>query len=82
MSVLKDEGKSEYLDERAVPPAADDYDLGYEDPRVKRIKRKVDLRLSAILSLMYVVNQIDRTNLPNAMIAGMDKDLNLVVGNR
>jgi hypothetical protein len=37
-----------------------------EDPRIKAIKWKVDLRLSAILAVMYVVNQIDRTNLPNA----------------
>lgn len=39
-----------------------------EDPRVDKIKRKVDLRLSAILALMYIVNQIDRTNLPNAYV--------------
>jgi hypothetical protein len=37
-----------------------------EDPRLRRIKWKVDLRLSVILALMYIVNQIDRTNLPNA----------------
>ena len=40
--------------------------VDHEDARVKRIKRKVDLRLSAILALLYCVNQIDRTNLPNA----------------
>lgn len=38
-----------------------------EDPaRLKKIKRKVDIRLSAILALMYCVNQIDRANLGNA----------------
>ncbi|PPJ60117.1 hypothetical protein CBER1_03121 [Cercospora berteroae] len=56
-------------------------DEGWEDPRVKQIKRKVDIRLSAMLALMYIVNQIDRNNLPNAVIAGMDDDLNLI-GNR
>lgn len=41
-------------------------DPDWEDPRVKAIKWKVDVRLSAVLALMYIVNQIDRTNLPNA----------------
>lgn len=29
-----------------------------EDPRVKKIKRTVDLRLSVMLALMYIVNQV------------------------
>lgn len=33
---------------------------------VQKLKWKVDKRLSAILALMYVVNQIDRSNLGNA----------------
>lgn len=41
-------------------------DPNWDDPRAKKIKRKVDIRLSVILALMYIVNQIDRTNLPNA----------------
>ncbi|KAI5359824.1 Putative major facilitator superfamily, MFS transporter superfamily [Septoria linicola] len=61
--------------------ALQDDDFWKEDPRIKQIKRKVDIRPSAILALMYIVNQIDRTNLPNAVIAGMDESLNLV-GNR
>jgi hypothetical protein len=35
-----------------------DAELSGEDPRVKKIKRKVDLRLSVILALLYIVNQI------------------------
>lgn len=34
--------------------------------RLKKVIRQVDIRLSAILALMYCVNQIDRTNLPMA----------------
>lgn len=36
-----------------------------EDVRVKRIKRKVDLRLSLVLALMYVVNQVRREDTYN-----------------
>lgn len=52
-----------------------------EDPRIKRIKWKVDMRLTSMLALMYCVNMVDRTNLPNAAIAGMKTDLNMT-GNR
>ena len=37
-----------------------------DSARLRKIKRKVDFRLSAVLALMYCVNQIDRTNLPMA----------------
>jgi hypothetical protein len=41
-------------------------DIGKDSPRVKAIRWRVDLCLSAILALMYIVNQVDRANLPNA----------------
>lgn len=68
MDNSKDYEKTEYLDERSPPPNdhAVDWELEQENPRLKKIKRKVDLRLSLILALMYIVNQIDRTNLPMA----------------
>ncbi|KAF9894595.1 hypothetical protein FE257_006483 [Aspergillus nanangensis] len=51
--------------------------LEYDEATVKRIKRKVDLRLCLVVSLMYTVCQIDRTNLGNAVVAGMGKDIDL-----
>jgi len=33
---------------------------------VRRVKRKVDWRLTPVLALMYIINQIDRSNLGNA----------------
>ncbi|SMR52333.1 unnamed protein product [Zymoseptoria tritici ST99CH_3D1] len=59
--------------EKHLSPA--ESDPSWEDPRVKAIKRKVDVRLSATLAAMYIVNQIDRSNLSNAVIAGMDDTL-------
>lgn len=63
----KEPVESEHLEKQ--PKATDDLALAaaeWEDPRVAKIKRRVDIRLSVILALMYIVNQIDRTNLPNA----------------
>ncbi|EXJ61414.1 uncharacterized protein A1O5_11729 [Cladophialophora psammophila CBS 110553] len=48
----------------------------------KRIKRKLDLRLLPILSAIYTMALVDRTNLGGARIAGMDEATGLDVGNR
>ena len=44
--------------------------------------RKIDFRLLPVLATIYSFALIDRVNLPNARIAGMDVDLELSVGNR
>jgi MFS family permease len=49
-----------------------------DDARVPAIKRKVDIRICAVLGALYVINQIDRINLGTAKVAGMDKSLKLV----
>lgn len=45
-------------------------------------RRKIDYRMLPILGLMYSISLIDRTNLGLALVAGMQKDLGLAVGNR
>ncbi|KAL8917054.1 MAG: hypothetical protein Q9208_008170 [Pyrenodesmia sp. 3 TL-2023] len=49
----------------------------FTDAEVKRVVRKVDIRLVPLCGLMYCVSLLDRTNLSNAAIAGMTKELNL-----
>lgn len=44
--------------------------------------RRVDLRLLPILGVMYSISLIDRTNLGLALVAGMQEDLGLDVGQR
>jgi len=34
------------------------------DPRIKAIKRKIDIRLVLILGLLYTVSVLDRVNVP------------------
>jgi len=57
---------------------------GYKDVLVelpkeegRRILRKVDVRLVPVLALLYLVAFIDRSNIGNAKIAGLAKDLDL-----
>jgi len=43
----------------------------------RRITRKIDFRLVPMCGVMYCVSLLDRTNLSNAAIAGMTKELKL-----
>ena len=44
--------------------------------------RRIDFRLLPILGLMYSISLIDRTNIGLALVAGLQKDLRLDIGNR
>ncbi|KAK3646259.1 hypothetical protein LTR56_008610 [Elasticomyces elasticus] len=49
----------------------------YNDAETKRILRKVDLRLLPVLALLYVLAFLDRSNIGNARVAGMNTELGL-----
>lgn len=44
----------------------------------RKIVRRVDVRLVLVLGALYAVSLMDRTNLGNAVIAGMAVDLKLI----
>ncbi|KAL2813418.1 major facilitator superfamily domain-containing protein [Aspergillus granulosus] len=52
------------------------------DSEKKRIIRRIDFRLLPILGVMYSISLIDRTNLGLALVAGMQEDLGLAIGDR
>jgi MFS family permease len=47
-----------------------------------KVIRKVDYRLIPILGVLYSVSGIDRVNLSNARVAGMNEDLRFDIGDR
>nr|XP_018262216.1 uncharacterized protein I303_05232 [Kwoniella dejecticola CBS 10117]OBR84374.1 hypothetical protein I303_05232 [Kwoniella dejecticola CBS 10117] len=47
-----------------------------EEARVKVIKRKIDLRMIAIV-VIYIMNQLDRSNMPAARLKGFQSDLKM-----
>lgn len=57
-------------------------DVLADQSAVRRLVRKLDFRLLPCLAMTYSFALIDRVNLPNARIAGMDDDLALSVGDR
>ncbi|PGH10718.1 hypothetical protein AJ79_05309 [Helicocarpus griseus UAMH5409] len=55
---------------------------GIDEAHQKRVIRRIDLRLLPILGLMYSISLVDRTNLGLALVAGMQTDLGLAIGDR
>lgn len=52
----------------------------FDEAEQKRIVRRIDFRLVTLVGLMYCVSLMDRTNLSNAAIAGMNVELKMVTG--
>ncbi|KAI8930801.1 hypothetical protein NX059_011824 [Plenodomus lindquistii] len=80
-----DEYKTETLqkEKNSVPLSNDtSSDVIYDEIEEKRLLRKVDWRLLPILGALYSIALIDRTNISNARVAGMGRDLSLQIGDR
>ncbi|KAI9845003.1 MAG: hypothetical protein M1837_005147 [Sclerophora amabilis] len=52
-------------------------DHPYTEAEEKALVKKIDLYLLPTIWLMYLLSYVDRTNIGNAKIAGMQEDLNL-----
>ncbi|KAK7430521.1 hypothetical protein QQZ08_003040 [Neonectria magnoliae] len=61
--------------DRALVQALREYQPGTAEE--KKLVRKIDCFLMPILWIMYILNYIDRTNIGNAKIAGMQTELEL-----
>ncbi|KAF9081307.1 hypothetical protein BGX23_001031 [Mortierella sp. AD031] len=56
---------------------AQDHDFHPDPAVIARLRRKIDWNLLPLLSLMYLFSFLDRVNIGNAKVAGLEKDLNL-----
>ncbi|KAF8903161.1 major facilitator superfamily domain-containing protein [Gymnopilus junonius] len=59
--------------EKGSISAADDFDT----PEDRALVRKIDLRLIPVLTLLYLLSFLDRTNIGNAKILGLTTDLHV-----
>ncbi|KAH7383871.1 major facilitator superfamily domain-containing protein [Pyrenochaeta sp. MPI-SDFR-AT-0127] len=75
----RDDKKIEDLNEKTSTASGEleAQQVEYDEKEAQRVLRKVDLRLVPMLSLLYLVAFIDRSNIGNAKIAGMTTDLNM-----
>lgn len=61
-------------------PARAEYEallLRFGEDRTKKLIHKIDWRLMPALSVLYLVSYMDRTNIGNARLLGLERDLNL-----
>ncbi|EFW17244.1 hypothetical protein D8B26_003972 [Coccidioides posadasii str. Silveira] len=70
---------TEKRDEFVLPELQEYHDLRakFDENRVKSLLRRVDIRLMPPLAILYLVAFIDRSNIGNARLQGLEKDLNL-----
>ncbi|KAI1912113.1 hypothetical protein LOZ53_004503 [Ophidiomyces ophidiicola] len=52
-------------------------DEDFSDVDEKKVLRKMDIRLIPMLALLYLLSFLDRGNIGNARLEGLEKDLNL-----
>jgi MFS family permease len=52
-------------------------DEAWRQDQTKKLLRKVDIRLLPILVIMYLLNFLDRSNLAQARLGGIEKDLGM-----
>ncbi|KAF9894341.1 hypothetical protein FE257_007844 [Aspergillus nanangensis] len=77
---LKDVGfpeeKRQYID-RGLSPEEADFLLSLSDKEKDKIYRKVDIRLVPMLALLYLIAHLDRANIGNAKIEGIEAELGM-----
>ncbi|KAH7194378.1 major facilitator superfamily domain-containing protein [Fusarium oxysporum] len=61
-----------------LSPEGAEFMRRYEGKTGKKVVKKIDFRLLPIMVVLYLLAHIDRGNIGNAKIEGMDKDLDLV----
>lgn len=49
----------------------------FDEKATARLVRKIDLRLLPFLALLYLLSFLDRTNIGNARLAGLEKSLKM-----
>lgn len=52
-------------------------DLGFDEKLTKKLVRKIDVYLVPFLSLLYLLSYLDRTNIGNARLGGIEADLGM-----
>lgn len=79
---VKDVEKHQHIQVEDSPDIKDQVSAGehlpvYDDKNTAKLLRKVDFRLLPMLTTLYLLSYLDRGNIGNARVAGMNQELNL-----
>lgn len=72
-----EEGKAGFPAEDEGKGSSSNDFIHYDDAETKKVLRKIDWRLLPVLGLLYLLSYLDRGNIGNAKVAGMNVDLGL-----
>lgn len=77
---LKEKSRSGYVYDQEVTATTTDDDgvPSSSHPMEARILRKMDMFLIPLMAMLYFLSNLDKSNIGNAAVAGLSKDLNLV----
>ncbi|KAF1836160.1 MFS general substrate transporter [Decorospora gaudefroyi] len=70
--------KGVIVQDTPVSPTDSTLEPPFDRAAERRLLRKLDFRILPVLWILYLVNFIDRANIGNAKIQGMEKELNLI----
>ncbi|KAF2456668.1 major facilitator superfamily transporter [Lineolata rhizophorae] len=73
--VVAEEVKSSALQVETIEANAGS--VGYDEKSTRRLLRKIDVVLIPFLALLYLLSFLDRSNIGNARLAGLEEDLGM-----
>ena len=68
ITVLEDNGDESSMNEAEVI---------YDEKMTKKLVRKIDWHIMPVLVILYLLSFLDRTNIGNARLANLEKDLGM-----
>lgn len=63
--------------ENSESASASSQEIGFDKKATSRLIRKIDWTLLPFLALLYLLSFLDRTNIGNARLAGLEEDLGM-----
>lgn len=54
-----------------------EHETPFSEKKTKRLLRKIDLAILPLVSVMYLLSFLDRSNIGNARLAGLEADLKM-----
>jgi hypothetical protein len=75
--VLQEKGTVELYETVSTSSDSEQEQHLFDDKATARLVRKIDLRLLPFLALLYLLSFLDRTNIGNARLAGLEKSLHM-----
>jgi hypothetical protein len=70
-----DSPPAQSIDEGETSPGTSE--VRYDAKQTKQLLRKLDSHIMPVIVVLYLLSFLDRTNIGNARLAGLEEDLNM-----